>query len=98
MAKRESDNESIKSVVSRFIKSNGFSQKFNEYQAVEAFSKLMGKLVMKKIKNAYMYNNTLFLEFSSASLRNELSMEKTKLMKLLNEQMGSKIITDMVFK
>jgi len=98
MAKRESDNESIKSVVSRYIKSHGFSEKFNEYQVVEAFSKLMGKVVMKKIKNAYMHNNTLYLEFSSASLRNELSMEKTKLMKLLNEEVGSTIITKIIFK
>jgi len=98
MAKRESDNESIKSVVSRFIKSHGFSDKFNEYQIVEAFSKLMGKVIMKKINNAYMHNNTLYLEFNSASLRNELSMEKTKLIKLLNEGAGSEIITNIIFK
>jgi len=98
MAKRESDNENIKSVVSRFIKSYGFADKFNEYQIVEAFTKLMGNVVMKKIKNAYMHNDTLYLEISSASLRNELSMEKTKLMKLLNEEVGSKIITKIIFK
>ena len=99
--KRNSDGEKLDSVVNKFIKSYGYSSKFNEFEVIQAFSEIMGPIIMKKIKNAYMYNKILYFELTSATLRNELTMQKTKIIKLINDHIGAKdsdIVSNIIFK
>ena len=55
--KRQKNEEKLDDVVKRLIKSYGYSSKFNEYEVVEAFSKIMGPVIMKKVTNAYVFIN-----------------------------------------
>ena len=98
MAKRYSDEEKLDDVVKKLIKTYGYSSKFNEFEVVEAFSNIMGKVIMRKVSNAYVYNHKLFLELTSAPLRQELSMEKTKLIDLINKELGHNFLKDIVVK
>ena len=52
-------------VVKKLIKSYGYSNKFNEYEVVEAFSKIMGSVIMKKVDDAYVYNSKLVLKLTT---------------------------------
>ena len=94
--KRDKNEEKLDDVVKRLIKSYGYSKKFNEYEVVEAFSKIMGPVIMKKVENAYVYNSKLVLKLTSAPLRQEISMEKSKLISMINQELGSGFLKDIL--
>ena len=98
MAKRNNNEESLETVVKKLIKSYGYTSKFNEYEVIEAFNKIMGPVIMKKVSNAYVHKHRLILELTSAPLRQELSMQKSKLIDMINEELGQEILTDLVAK
>jgi hypothetical protein len=96
--KRDRNEEKLDDVVKRLIKSYGYSSKFNEYEVVEAFSKTMGPVIMKKVSNAYVFDKKLVLKLTSAPLRQELSMEKSKLISMINDELGSDFLKDILFQ
>ena len=96
--KRDKNEEKLDDVVKRLIKSYGYSSKFNEYEVVEAFNKIMGPVIMKKVSNAYVFDKKLVLKLTSAPLRQELSMEKSKLISMINDELGSDFLKDILFQ
>jgi predicted nucleic acid-binding Zn ribbon protein len=55
-------------------------------------------MIAKHTKDIYIKNKQLFVTLDSSALRNELSMAKTKIIKMLNEAVGSEIINDIILK
>ena len=51
---------------------------------------------MKKVNNAYVKNQKLFLKLSSASFKQELVMQKTKLLDQLNKVIGEDYLKDVI--
>ena len=51
---------------------------------------------MKKVTNSYVKNKKLFLKLSSASFKQELVMQKTKLLEQLNKAIGEDYLKDLV--
>lgn len=96
--KRDKNEEKLDDVVKRLIKSYGYTSKFNEYEVVEAFNKIMGPVIMKKVNSAYVFDKKLVLKLNSAPLRQELSMEKSKLISMINEELGSDFLMDILFQ
>ena len=98
MTKRDSNNEKMNEVFKKLIHSYGMTSRFNEFEVVQAFSNIMGPVIMKKVSNAYVYQYKLFLELSSAPLKQELSMEKTKLMNMINKELGEDYLKGIIIK
>ena len=96
--KKNKNGEKLDDVVKRLIKSYGYSKKFNEYEVIEAFGKIMGPVIVKKVNDAYVYNSKLILILNSAPLRNEISMQKSKLISLINQELGNDFLDDIVLK
>ena len=65
---------------------------------IEAFGKIMGPVIVKKVNDAYVYNSKLILILNSAPLRNEISMQKSKLISLINQELGNDFLEDIVLK
>ncbi len=98
MAKRDSNEEKMNDVFKKLIRSYGFTSKLNEHEVIQAFSDIMGPVIMKKVSNVYVYQYKLFLELKSAPLKQELSMEKTKLVNMINKELGQDYLKGMVVK
>ena len=96
--KRDRNEEKLDDVVKRLIKSYGYSSKFNEYEVVEAFNKIMGPVIMKKVSNAYVFDKKLVLKLTSAPLRHELSMENSKRISMINDELGSDFLKDILIQ
>ncbi|MDH5396529.1 MAG: DUF721 domain-containing protein [Cyclobacteriaceae bacterium] len=89
----ESLGQAIKGMFSEYHLDN----KFNESDLVASWGKIMGKAVEKRTSKVYIQNRKLFVELTSAPLKNELSMSKMKVLKLLEEEMGQAVVDDVVF-
>ena len=96
MKKRNANEEKLSNVVDSFINHYGLKKRFQEYEILQEFTKIMGPFLMKKVTKAYVKNQKLFLKLSSASFKQELVMQKTKLLDQLNKAIGQDYLKDLV--
>ena len=59
---------------------------------------LVGKNLMKYINDLSVKNGTLIIKVKSAVVRNELSYQKSEIIKKINEQVGNEILKEIILK
>ena len=96
MKKRNANEEKLSNVVNSFINQYGLKKRFQEQEILQEFAKIMGPFLMKKVTTAYVKNQKLFLKLSSASFKQELVMQKTKLLDQLNNAIGEDYLKELV--
>lgn len=98
MAKRKHDNLRLGEALQEFINENKLQKGMDRVNARDAWTKLMGNGVNNYTTAIELRSNTLFVSLSSSVLREELSHGKSKIIKLLNEELGKEIITKIVLR
>lgn len=97
VTKRHSNAQGIKDVVEELLNAYKLRSKYNETYIVSSWEKIMGTQIANRTEKIYVKNKKLFIKLSSAPLKHEFSMAKTKLIDLLNKEAGQPIIEDIVF-
>jgi len=92
MAKRENESASIKDLMDVFINGGKLKKGFQKINVDEAWTKLMGKGVSTYTDEVKIQNGTLIVRLSSSALREELSYGKDKIIKMMNEELGEKLV------
>lgn len=98
MAKRENENLSMKEALSAFIQKNKLEKGINKVDAKEAWIRLMGNGVNNYTTAVELRNDTLFVSLSSSVLREELSLGKSKIITMMNEELGKNLINKLVLR
>ena len=98
MPKRLSNDSPIGSILSEIIKTNKLEPGLNQVSVEDAWRNTMGNGVNTYTRNIILKNSTLFVELTSAVLREELSYGKDKIMKIINEELGRDIVTVVVLR
>ncbi|MCM4151417.1 DUF721 domain-containing protein [Arenibacter sp. N53] len=98
MAKRKNDNLRLGEALQEFISENKLQKGMDRVNAREAWINLMGNGVNNYTTAIELRNDTLFVSLSSSVLREELSHGKSKIIKLLNEELGKNLITKIVLR
>ncbi len=96
MAKRENDSLSIQDLMQSFIKENNLSKGMQKIKIEEAWTNLMGQGVANYTEQVQLKNTTLIVKLSSSVLREELSYGKDKIIKMINDEMGVKVVTKLI--
>lgn len=92
-------NEQILSdVLTEFINDRKIKQKYTQTQLRHVWNEHMGNSINQYTKSLRLYKHNLYVKILSAPLRHELSMNKEKLIQLLNKKAGSRIIQDIIFE
>ncbi|WP_225986505.1 DUF721 domain-containing protein [Rufibacter sp. LB8] len=94
---RKADTISLKDSIDAMLKAYKLNGKINEVQLVASWEKIMGKAISLKTQEVFVRNRKLFVRLSSAPLKHELNMAKTKVITLINSEMGQEVIDDVVF-
>lgn len=97
MAKRL-NNQTIGAVLQQIIQVNKLGAGMDQIDVKEAWRHLMGNGVNTYTKNVVLKGSTLYVELSSAVLREELSHGKTKIVKMINEDLGREVVKDVVLR
>ncbi|MDX1326199.1 MAG: DUF721 domain-containing protein [Arenibacter sp.] len=98
MAKRKSNNLNMGEALQEFIKANKLQKGMDRVNAREAWKKMMGNGVNNYTTAIELRNDTLFVSLSSSVLREELSHGKSKIVKMLNEELGREIVSKIVLR
>ncbi len=91
------NEQSLKEVINKLLATYRLDNKLHEVRLINSWESLMGISVAKQTTRIYINKRVLFVEISSAALRNELSYSKTKLVALLNKEAGHDVIGEVVF-
>lgn len=72
--------------------------KADQTSIITMWEQLMGKTIARRTRKIFFKGNTLYVELSSAPLKQELLLGKEKIIRLLRDQVGEKAIDDIVFR
>ena len=93
MSKRERESHSIKDLMQSFIQENNLSKGMQKIKIEEAWNHLMGAGVANYTESVQLQSKTLIVRLTSSVLREELSYGKEKIISMLNEEMGEKVVS-----
>ena len=94
---RKKNTQSLRDVLNDFVQENKLDNKLAEINLINSWEKLLGKTVGHYTKNIYIRNRILFVETTSAVVRNELMMIREEIRKRLNEEAGKEMIDKIHF-
>lgn len=95
---RRSNTQSLSEVLKEYIEQNRIDQKLKEVDVVQGWENLLGKTIAHYTKNIYIRNRILFVEISSAVVKNELFMMREEIVRRINENAGRNVVSKIIFK
>lgn len=81
-------------VLKKLLREEGLEMPLLQKRLVDAWEVVTGNVVSRYTAEKYIRNQTLFVKITNPALRQDLSMMHTQLVKRLNEQVGSFVISD----
>lgn len=81
-------------VLKKLLREEGLEMPLLQKRLVDAWEVVTGNVVSRYTDEKYIRNQTLFVKITNPALRQDLSMMRTQLVKRLNEQVGSFVISD----
>lgn len=98
MKKEDSQAEQIGDLIKRLMEENDLSDSMDEQQILYHWMDVVGASINRYTVQRYIKDHVLYVHLTSAPLRHELAMHKTRLLKALNEITGKQTITDIIFR
>jgi hypothetical protein len=98
MAKRLNNQSTIGAVLQQIIQVNKLQPGMDQIDVKEAWGNLMGNGVKTYTKNVVLKGSTLYVELGSAVLREELAHGRSKIVKMINEELGREVVKDVVLR
>ena len=98
MAKRLNNQSTIGDVLQQIIQVNKLQPGMDQIDVKEAWRQLMGNGVNTYTKNVVLKGSTLYVELGSSVLRDELSHGKSKIIKMINEELRREVVKDVVLR
>ncbi|MFT5848785.1 MAG: hypothetical protein ACJARX_001396 [Psychroserpens sp.] len=98
MAKRHNENLPISDILKEFVEKNKLQSGLDKVDVKDAWAKIMGNGVNNYTTDVSLDRDTLYIGLSSSVLREELSFGKQKIIDMLNESIGKKVINKLVLR
>lgn len=95
---RHSNQQTLGEVIREFLKNFGLEEKVTETRISEVWEKVIGQGISKYTQRISLRNKTLTIYLTSPALRQELSYGKTKIIKMINDELGRAAIEDLAFR
>lgn len=93
------DPKPLKAAIEQFIRVNRMQSKMDEVDIVLAWKSCFGKMVDRQTRSIRLKTGgQLWIALESGPLKEELLMNKTKVLERLNEHIGRRIIKDVVIQ
>ena len=98
MAKRLNNQSTVGDVLKKIIQVNRLQPGMDQIDVKDAWKNLMGNGVNSYTQNVVLKGSTLYVELTSSVLREELSHGKSKIVKMINEELRREVGTAVVLR
>ncbi|WP_018622935.1 DUF721 domain-containing protein [Spirosoma luteum] len=96
-ATRVAGTTTLKDAIGQLLKTYQLQTRFNETYLEAFWGRMMGPAIASRTNRLYVRDRKLYIDIASAPLRNELVNAKQKLVQLVNKDMGTEVIDDVIF-
>ena len=97
MDKRNKETNSLKSAFSELLKSYKLESKYNAAKIMKDWPELVGKPIANRTAKIRISNGKITVYLTSAPLKQELNMSKSKILTLLRNKYGEETVKDIIF-
>jgi len=94
---KKSNEILLKDAIEAFLKENKLEDKLNETRLISAWENVAGRLIARHTVHIYVKDRVLQIKVDSAALREELTYQRSKLIKKLNKAAVVEAIDDIRF-
>jgi len=93
---RDYNQQTLKESISKMLRAYKLKDKLDEVKIIDKWEELMGKTIAKYTGKVYIRNKRLYIQLTSAPLKQELSYMKDKIIAILNEEIGEQVINEVI--
>ena len=86
----------LNDIINEALRNDGLETQFREQRAAYLWQEVVGPGINRYTTRRYVDRGVMHVYISSASLKNELSYHRSRLVQLLNEAVGADVITSFV--
>ncbi|MCX2720421.1 DUF721 domain-containing protein [Lentiprolixibacter aurantiacus] len=97
MAKHK-NQQSLGEALQEFISSNKLQSGIDQVNVKEAWERVLGNGVNHYTKSVTLRNDILYVNLSSSVLREELSLGTSRIIAMLNEDLGREVIQKLILR
>jgi len=94
---RRADTYTLKEALNELLNAYKLRGKYHETYLISSWSRIMGAAIANRTGKIYITNKKLFVHITSAPLKNELAMSKSKIIEILNREAREEVVQDVVF-
>jgi len=85
---RKSNENSLQEVIEQLLDQYRLRDKLNEVRIRKAWDDTMGNAISNRTTDIRVKSDTLYISVSSAPLREELQYQKSRILELMNKEIG----------
>jgi len=94
---KRQNTQLLKDVLQQFIQTEGLEEKLLETRVLGYWDEMLGLTVARVTRKKYIHNRKLFVQLDSSIVRQQLLMLRSEIVEKLNQQVGAKVIDEIVF-
>lgn len=94
---RSTEPTALKDVMSQYLETYQLEKPHKEASLRSSWIRMMGKPISDRTKRLFVQDKTLFVELTSAPLKQELSMSGGRVRDFLNKEIGERLLDKVVF-
>jgi len=95
---KRTEAKQIGEIIDGFVKAENLTTQMNEHKATYVWPEVVGYGINRYTISRSVSGGVMTVRLSSATLRNELMMNRSLLIKRLNEAVGDNVIKEIIFK
>lgn len=95
---KRQEARSVGDILNELLKIQQLDSKLNETKLIHAWPQVVGPAIARYTTNLYISRGILYVQLSSAVVRNELSMCRNMLLRQLNSTVGTTVIQNIIFR
>jgi predicted nucleic acid-binding Zn ribbon protein len=94
---RKSNASTLGEAIEHMIDAYQLRSRFNETAIIAKWEELAGMAIANRTSKINVKNQVLYIQISDAAMRHELFMAKTKFIEMINREIGSPVIKEIIF-
>jgi predicted nucleic acid-binding Zn ribbon protein len=95
---RKRNTEELRDIIGQVLKQSKLDKPLKEKRLIDAWPLVLGANITQYTSSLSIKNRVLYVGLTSSVLRHDLFLSKEKILTSLNQQVGSEVISDIIFK
>ena len=91
---QEDPIKSFRNAFKQFLKEENLEQTFKQKQLITDWEKVMGRTIASRTTKLFFNKKTLFIQLSSAPLKNEMNNSRDQILEILKKEIGEREIEE----